>query len=222
MGHRSRLRLHSVEGIPNGGVSVGKSKKGGGGLNRWAAVCFQLVAFFPPPVARRSDSLHFSMSTFEGDSENIMSFRQRNSLPVFPCLAASQHFIARKTFRGCLRSCCGGQSTLYWACQVERRCQPSVSSYSTVVPVLFSDVSVCVSCPIPKAVAETQMLSRSRSSPRDGCDMVHAVTPARGSFDVLMRTEPVDVQVCRPRLSSRGDVKVSAMSKVTLGSTEST
>ena len=26
MGHRSRLRLHSVEGIPNGGVLVGNPK----------------------------------------------------------------------------------------------------------------------------------------------------------------------------------------------------
>ena len=77
MGHRSRLRLHSVEGIPNRAGGVGResqkvwwrSKPGG------CDVFLRLVAFFLTPVVRcvspflsshPSDPLHSSMSSFEG------------------------------------------------------------------------------------------------------------------------------------------------------------
>ena len=50
MGHRSRLRLHSVEGIPNGGVLVGNQKRGGG-LDGWTAILFRLMFFLYPRFA---------------------------------------------------------------------------------------------------------------------------------------------------------------------------
>lgn len=51
MSHRSRLRLHSVEGIPNGGVSA-ENPKGVVMVKLVGCDAFPACGFFQTPVAR--------------------------------------------------------------------------------------------------------------------------------------------------------------------------